>query len=340
MRFIFFFAFYLIANTIHAQIPSMPPGARGNTAQMNMGRFYGKIIDTKTGKPIDAASVQLLQNKFDSATKTRKEVIVSGQLTRANGDFSLENLSIMGQYKLKVTAIGFKTYQQNVSFALNMNGAKPGDMSQMLNNIDKDLGNIKLEEEVKQLSEVVVEGTRPTLQLGVDRKIFNVDRNIVSQGGTAVDVMRNVPTVDVDVEGNISLRNNAPQIFVDGRPSVLSLDQIPADAIQTIELITNPSAKFDASGGQSAIINIVLKKNKRVGYSGNVRTGIDMRGRPNFGGDINVRQAKINTFANVNYSMRKNKGWGETDRDNLIPAGDLSNLFLRNNNVSTGNFAF
>lgn len=340
MRYLILLSFILIHHTLFAQIPSMPPGARGNAAQMNMGRFYGKIVDTKTGKPIDAASVQLLQNKFDSATKTRKEVVISGQLTRANGDFSLENLSIMGQYKLKVTAIGFKTYEQNLSFGLSMNGGNRGDMSQMLNNIDKDLGNIKLEEEVKQLSEVVVEGTRPTLQLGVDRKIFNVDRNIVSQGGTAVDVMRNVPTVDVDVEGNISLRNNAPQIFVDGRPSVLSLDQIPADAIQTIELITNPSAKFDASGGQSAIINIVLKKNKRVGYSGNVRTGIDMRGRPNIGGDINLRQGKINAFANLNYSMRKNKGWGETDRNNLIPAGDPSTLFLRNDNVSTGDFAF
>ena len=340
MRYLILLSFIFIQYSLIAQIPTMPPGARGNAAQMNMGRFYGKIVDTKTGKPIDAASVQLLQNKFDSATKTRKEVVINGQLTRANGDFSLENLSIMGQYKLKVTAIGFKTFEKSLSFGISMNGGNRGDMSQMLNSIDKDLGNIKLEEEVKQLSEVVVEGTRPTLQLGVDRKIFNVDRNIVSQGGTAVDVMRNVPTVDVDVEGNISLRNNAPQIFVDGRPSVLSLDQIPADAIQTIELITNPSAKFDASGGQSAIINIVLKKNKRVGYSGNVRTGIDMRGRPNIGGDINVRQGKINAFANLNYSMRKNKGWGETDRNNLIPTGDLSTLFLRNDNVSTGDFAF
>lgn len=339
MRFVVIVLLMFFTLQLPAQLPGMPPGARGNAAQMNMGRFYGKIVDSKTNKPIDAASVQLLQQRFDTATKTRKEVVIAGQLTRANGDFSLENLPIMGQFKLKVTAIGYKVVQQNVSFGINMSAAGR-DMSQLLNNIDKDLGNIKLEEDVKELGEVVVEGTKPTLQLGVDRKIFNVDRNIVSQGGTGVDVMRNVPTVDVDVDGNITLRNSAPQIFVDGRPTVLSLDQIPADAIQSVELITNPSAKYDASGGQSAIINIVLKKNRRVGYNGNLRTGIDMRGMPNFGGDINVRQGKINAFASVNYNGRKNKGWGETNRNNLFPANDLSTLALNNNNVNTGAFAF
>lgn len=183
MRFVVIVLLMFFTLQLPAQLPGMPPGARGNAAQMNMGRFYGKIVDSKTNKPIDAASVQLLQQRFDTATKTRKEVVIAGQLTRANGDFSLENLPIMGQFKLKVTAIGYKVVQQNVSFGINMSAAGR-DMSQLLNNIDKDLGNIKLEEDVKELGEVVVEGTKPTLQLGVDRKIFNVDRNIVSQGGT------------------------------------------------------------------------------------------------------------------------------------------------------------
>ena len=219
---------------------------------MNIGRFYGKIVEAKTAKPIDAVSVQLYQNRMDTATKTRKDVLVTGQLTQANGDFSLEGLSPMGNYKLYITAIGFKTIEQTISFSIKPGGA-PEDMMAKL---DKDLGNIKLEADVQQLSEVVVTAEKPTLQLGIDRKIFNVEKNIVSQGGTGVDVMRNVPTVNVDIDGNITMRNSAPQIFVDGRPTVLTLDQIPADAIQSIELITNPSAKFDASGGQSAIINI------------------------------------------------------------------------------------
>jgi outer membrane receptor protein involved in Fe transport len=277
----------------------------------------------------------LIQNKFDSVSKTRKDVIVNGQLTASNGEFSLEGLNIMVQYKLKITAIGYKAIEQKAGFTINMSG---GDMSQMLNSIDKDLGNIKLEADVKELGEVVVTGDKPTLQLGIDRKIFNVEKNIVSQGGTGVDVMRNVPTVNVDVDGNVTLRNNAPQIFVDGRPSVLTLDQIPADAISSIELITNPSAKFDASGGQSAIINIVLKKNKRVGYSGGIRAGVDMRGRINAGGDFNVRQGKVNVFANLGLFQRKSISFGETDRTNF---DSLTNtLFTRNRNISEGMFLF
>ncbi len=336
MRHFFFLALSFLALNAYSQIPG---GGGRNGQQMNMGRFYGKIVDAATGKPLEAASVQLYQNKFDSTTRTRKDVLVNGQLTEANGDFSLEGLNIMTSYKLKITAIGFKTIEQKIAF--EMGRPTPGaDMSQMLNKIDKDLGNIKLESEVKQLGEVVVTGDKPTLQLGIDRKIFNVEKNIVSAGGTAVDIMRNVPTLSVDVDGNVTMRNNAPEIFVDGRPTTLTLEQIPADAIQSIELITNPSAKFDASGGQSSIINIVLKKTKRVGYSGGVRAGIDMRARLNGGADINVRQGKINFFANVGINQRKSIGWGETFRNNLIPSNDQSTLELINDNTSLGGFLF
>src|SRR5690606_1192852 len=96
-----------------------------------------------------------------------------------------------------------------------------------------------------------------------------------------------------------TLRNSAPQIFVDGRPTTLTLEQIPSDAIESVEMITNPSAKFDASSGQGGILNIVLKKNRKVGYNGGVRAGIDSRGRLNAGGDINVRQGKVNVFASA-----------------------------------------
>ena len=104
----------------------------------------------------------------------------------------------------------------------------------------------------------------------IDRKVFNVEKNLTSVGGTAVDVMKNVPSLNVDIDGNVSLRNAAPQIFVDGRPTTLTLDQIPADEIASVEIITNPSAKFDASGGGAGILNIVMKKNKKAGYNGNI----------------------------------------------------------------------
>jgi outer membrane receptor protein involved in Fe transport len=161
----------------------------------------------------------------------------------------------------------------------NGEGGNPATMAGAL---DKDLGNFRLDIDDKVLGNVTVTSSKPLLQLGIDRKIFNVDKNIVSAGGTAVDVMKNVPSVNVDIDGNVTLRNNAPQIFVDGRPTNLTLEQIPADAIESVEIITNPSAKFDASGGTAGILNIVLKKNKRVGYSGNVRANADSRGRVGF----------------------------------------------------------
>ncbi|MBX9783778.1 MAG: TonB-dependent receptor [Chitinophagaceae bacterium] len=341
MRFLSIVVLFICTGAL-AQFPGGGRPGGGNAQQMNMGRFYGKIVDGKTGRPVDAATITLTQNKFDSVSKTRKDVIITGQLTKANGEFSLEGLNIMVGYKLKISAIGYKPIEQKLNFTVNMSG---GDMSQMLNNIDKDLGNIKLETDIKQLGEVVVTGEKPTLQLGIDRKIFNVEKNIVSQGGTGVDIMRNVPTVNVDVDGNVTLRNSAPQLFVDGRPTVLTLDQIPADAIQSVELITNPSAKYDASGGQSAIINIVLKKNKRVGYSGGLRAGIDMRARLNSGFDFNIRQGKINFFANLGVNQRKSISYGETDRtetsygsgSNFVPA---NGAFTRNRNTSTGTFYF
>ena len=324
----------LLSVQLHAQIPG--GGRPGGAQNMNMGRFYGRIVDGKTNKSIEAASVQLIQNKMDTATKKRKDVVVSGQLTKGNGDFSLENLPIMGQFKLKITAIGFLPLEQNVKFDINMNG---GDFTKMLNNIDVDLGNIKLEVDAKQLDEVKVVGTKPFMQMGVDRKVFNVEKNLVSTGQTASEMMKNIPGVDVDIDGNVTLRNASPTIFVDGRPTNLTLDQIPSDAIQSVELITNPSAKFDASGGMSGIINIILKKNRKAGYNGNLRAGIDSRAMPNFGGDINIKQEKVNIFASSMYNKRKSIGEGQSLREEFFATPSVS-YDQTNKPLSTGFFNF
>ena len=328
-KLIFALSFVLLHVTLSAQSPGRGSG------QMPTGRFYGKIVDSKTGKPIEYASVQLIQSRMDTATKKRKEVVVAGMLTRANGEFSLENVSVMGPSKLKITVIGFKEYEQPVSFDI-----KPGgDMSSMINALDKDLGNVKIVFEEKVLENVTVSAAKPGLQLGIDRKVFNVDKNIVSAGGTAVDVMRNVPSLNVDIDGNVTMRNNAPQIFVDGRPSNLTLEQIPADAIQSVELITNPSAKFDASGGTSGILNIVLKKEKKVGYNGSVRANLDSRARVGGGADINLRQQKINLFANGMYHQRKSISTGVTERENYYTTPDV-NILQKDRSVMMGRFGF
>lgn len=326
----------LITYTLTAQNPTGGGNRPGGAGRPQVtGTFYGKLLEAKSQKPIEYASVQLLQNKYDSASKKRKEVVIAGMLSETNGDFRLENIPAMGQFKLQVSIIGFKPYEQTVSFDF-----KPGgDMSTMMSALDKDLGNIKIDVEEKVLGNVTITSEKPGLQLGIDRKVFNVDKNIVSAGGTAVDIMRNVPSLNVDIDGNVSLRNNTPQIFVDGRPTTMELDQIPSDAIESVEIITNPSAKFDASGGTAGILNIILKKNRKVGYNGSIRTNIDSRARVGLGADINLRQNKINVSLSGNFNQRKSISTGTTERLSLI---DNPNNILHQTDRSEfdGNFKF
>ena len=333
------FFLLLLTFNLSAQFPGGGGAARAGGQNMNMGHFYGKVIDAATNKPIDAASIQLLQNKFDSVSKKRKDVIVSGMLTTKKGEFSLENLPIMASYKLVITAIGYKTIEQKPAFVLNMAGAKPGDMSSMLSAVDKDLGNIKMETDAQQLEGVTVTADKALLTMSIDRKIFNVEKNLASVGGTAVDVMKNVPSLNVDIDGNVTLRNAAPQIFVDGRPTTMTLEQIPADAIATVEIITNPSAKFDASGGGAGILNIVMKKNRKAGYNGSIRASIDSRARPGFGGDINIKQQKINFFAAAQLGFRKSISTASTDRTDYFNNA-VAHLSQKNGPVGTGFFGF
>lgn len=336
-NFIAVFTSLLIVYTSTAQMPGGNASRPGQGRPQMSGSFYGKLVEAKTSKPIEYASVQLIQNRFDTVSKKRKEIVIAGMLTDNHGDFRLENVPAFGQFKLQVSIVGFKPYEQNVSFDLKPGSG--GDMSSMMAALDKDLGNIKIDIAEKTLDNVTVTASNPGLRLGIDRKVFNVDKNLVSAGGTAVDIMRNVPSISVDIDGNVTMRNNTPQIFVDGRPTNLSLDQIPADAIESVEIITNPSAKFDASGGTAGILNVVLKKNKRVGYSGSIRTNIDSRARLGFGGDINLRKDKVNFFLNANMNQRKSISNGTTDRTTLIGS---PNTFMHqlDESISKGQFLF
>ena len=314
----------------------MPTGQMRGNGQAPSGRLYGKVVDA-ANKGIEAASVTLVTKKLDSATNQQKEVIIGGMLTDKNGDFSIENVPVMGRYTLRITGIGYQQYESKAAFEMpNRSGNDP---SSMLSALDKDLGNIQLDIDDKILSGVTVTSSKPLLQMGIDRKIFNVDKNIVSAGGTAVDVMKNVPSVNVDIDGNVTLRNNAPQIFVDGRPTNLTLEQIPADAIESVEIITNPSAKFDASGGTSGILNIVMKKNRRVGYSGNLRINADSRGRVGGGADINIRQNKVNFFVSGNLFQRKSLSSGITDRTNFY-SSDTSRFYQTDESDGGGTFKY
>ncbi len=331
-----------------AQFPGAPGGGAGKSVP-NMGHVFGKIVDS-LGKPVSEVSVVLLQNKFDSVSKKKKDVLLKAIITKANGEFNFEDLPVFGPLKMQISAVGFKTIEQTVSFMPKMDPSKKpvgsatsgdpsGGMAAMMSAFDKDLGKIKLSTDANNLAAVTVKSVAPSMRLDIDKKVFNVEKNIVSAGGTALDVMRNVPSVNVDIDGNVSVRNSAPTIFVDGRPTTLTLDQIPADAIESVEVITNPSAKYDASGGGAGILNIVLKKNRKTGYNGNLRAGVDKRGALNGGGDFSVRQGKFNLSASLMVNQNKGVTTGTTERLNLLDSPQTS-VFQDNYNKTKGGFLF
>jgi outer membrane receptor protein involved in Fe transport len=342
-NFLFLFGIFMVSITANAQFPGMGgrsgagAGANQNT---NIGHFYGKIQDPKTKKGIEGVTVQLKGNKFDTATKKMKEVTLGTIITKSNGDFTFDNLSLFGNFKLKLSALGYKTVEQAITFGIKFpqGGAAP-DFSKMMAMADKDLGNILMEEDATNLGNVTVtSSTKPQFELGIDRKIFNVDKNLMGAGATATDLMKNIPALNVDIDGNVTLRNAAPTIFIDGRPTTITLDQIPSEIIDKVEIITNPGAKYDASGGNAGILNIVLKKNKKTGYNGGIRAGVDSRGMPNFGGDFNLRQNKINFTGSGSYNQRKSISEGITDRNNILSIP--SNIYNVQNSTNTGYFAF
>ncbi|MCW3112075.1 MAG: TonB-dependent receptor [Segetibacter sp.] len=343
--------FLAIATFLSIQLfAQFPMGGAGKPGQAppSIGNVYGKLVDS-LGKPVGDASVVMLVNRMDTVTKKRKDVLLKAIVTKSNGEFNFSELPVFGGLKLKISAIGFKPIEKPVAFQMKMEapaaGKPSGDpagqmsaMGGMLNSFVKDLGNIQMSAEPRVLENVTVTTTASGLKLDIDKKVFSVEKNIVSAGGTAVDVMRNVPSVQVDVDGNVKLRNAAPQIYVDGRPTTLSLDQIPADAIATVEVITNPSAKYDASGGNAGILNIVLKKNKQSGYNGNLMAGVDRRGGFNAGGNFSMRQNKLNFTAAAMMNRMRNQSIGTTNRLNY---GDTqTHVFQNNDNRTKGAFVF
>jgi outer membrane receptor protein involved in Fe transport len=329
-QFIFFIGALFLVLSASAQVPAgMPAGKGTGQAPPAIGRIFGKIVDS-SGKGIPDASIVLLHQRMDTATKKMKEVLLRGASTQFNGDFNLEELPVMGQFTLTVSSKGFSAVSQKISLF------QPGTGQP---SFEKDLGKIQLQKDVQQLEAVVVTASTSRLKMDIDKKVFSVGANIVSAGGTAVDVMKNVPSVNVDIDGNVTVRNASPQLYVDGRPTTLSLDQIPADAIESVEVITNPSAKYDASGGNAGILNIVLKKNKKSGYNGTVNAGIDKRGGVNGGANLNLRQNKVNFSVSMFGNQNRNRGTGETSIQSFLTNPTLL-VDQSSSNRNKGGFLF
>ena len=286
-------------STLHAQFPGGGPGGPGGPPPAMTGRVYGKVID-ETGAGVGYATVQVEGKVMDPATQTLRDTIYAGQFTADNGDFNFEQLSARGPLEVVVSFLGYAEIRQPFDF-------KSGPT--------KDLGNLSLATAASTLTEVTVTAEASLSTLSLDRKSYRVDKDLSTAGGTAIDALKNVPSLSVDLNGNVSLRNGAPQVFIDGRPSTLTLDQIPSTSIESVEVITNPSAKFDAGGGAAGIVNIVLKKDQQIGYNGNVRVGGDSQGGYNLGGDINARGGKVNVFGSGMLMSRQGTTVGTTVRE-------------------------
>jgi hypothetical protein len=293
MRTIFIlFTFIFFAGNVSAQIDKEPiPTPDADVIQLKTANsVFGRIVDIQNNKGIEAASVQLFVPIIDTVSHQTKDSLIAAMLSKPNGDFSFSNIPSFQNLKLQISAIGYTLYDHVFPFANDSATAQ-----------QKDLGNIIMSHEHEKLQAITIVAERPALKMGIDKKIFDVDKSITSKGGTALDVMKNIPSVSVDVDGNIELRNATPTIFIDGRPTILTLDQIASDDIERIELITNPSAKYDASS-TGGIINIILKKNKRYGINGIVSASAGIPERFSGNANLNLRQGKFNFFVSSNYN--------------------------------------
>jgi hypothetical protein len=264
-------------------------------------KVTGKVIEKDTKLPLEFANIAF----FDTAN-----TVVNGGLTDANGEFSFDVKP--GTYTIRIEFISFKP----VSFSRDITS-------------DTNLGITSLEVDVTQLEAVEIIAERTTVDIKLDKRVYTVGQDMMVKGGTISDVLDNVPSVSVDAEGNVALRGNeGVTVLIDGRPSSLSggniadiLRQLPAESVDKVEVITNPSARYDAEGG-GGIINIVLKKGKADGFNGSVTANTGIPENHGINGNLNFRSEKFNLFSNFGYQYRRNPGNSFTDTEYLDEAGN------------------
>ena len=263
------------------------------TAQDQSG-IIGTVIDSASRQPLDYATVSLI-NQTDKKA-------VAGMHTDSKGQFSLRGLAA-GQYTLRIGFMGYQTYEQtNINYTDGQTITLPP---------------VSLRSSgARVLKEVVVSAPSPGMSIGIDRKVFNVEQSLISQGGSVTDLLSDIPSLSVDADGTVSLRGSSGvRILIDGKPSAMAgsditqvLQSLPANSVQRIEVITNPSSKYEAEG-QSGIINIVLKKNLKTGLNGLVTASGGSYRNYNGGISLNYRDSSFNYYGNYDY--RKSRRLGE-----------------------------
>ncbi|MCT4698032.1 outer membrane beta-barrel family protein [Tenacibaculum haliotis] len=281
------------------------------------GTVSGKVIDKTTKEPLPYVNIIIK----DAANK-----ILTGGITNDNGTFSIKNIP-EGKNTIEIQFIGYKTISKQVT----------------INNKNRkiNLGTISLIEDSTTLDEVEIRAETSTVVQKVDRKVINVGKDLTSAGTTASELLNNVQSVSVDSQtGGISLRGNSNvRVLVDGKPTNMSaaqlLKQIPSSSIKSIELITNPSAKYNPEG-MSGIINIILNKNANMGFNGSVDLGVttDYFTRFNGSTNMNYKTGKVNFFGNYGYNTGNNLNYGQIER----PENNNVQQF-RGNNANTSHLA-
>lgn len=279
---------------------------RPNGKKRNPIIITGTVLDKDDNLPLEYATL-ILQN-------VRNPDRITGGITNEKGQFSIETFP--GNYNIKIEYLSYKSYEQK---------------AQILK-ASKDLGIIKLIPDLEQLEGVEVVGEKTTVELRLDKKVYNVGSDLTVKGGSVTDVLDNVPSVTVDEEGAISLRGNeSVRILINGKPSALSglssdaLQQLPAESIEKVEVITNPSARYDAEG-TAGILNIILKQSKTTGLNGSVSV---FTGYPKNNGasvNLNLRRKNFNIFTNTSYRYRDSPGNALFEQENFAPNGTTASF--------------
>lgn len=286
------------------------------------GTVKGRVLDKQTNEVLQFVNIRVTQ----SATGK----MVKGAITDAKGTFNVTGL-VDGKYVLTVSFMGYKDVVRNFEVTKDRRAVS--------------YNALYLAGDQKMLKEVQVTGQRSQMKLEVDRKSFSVDQVLAAAGGSASDLLENIPSVEVTTDGEISLRGNSSvEVWINGKASGLTSDnraeilqQIPAESIEKIEVIDNPSAKFSPEGS-AGIINIILKRDRRAGYYGSVRAGAATSGGWNTGGSINYSSGKLDAFANVGYRRRKNNG-GSLSEQTYKGSNTYQNYEAENNRGGGNLFA-
>ncbi len=295
----------IIPIVAEAQPPRGPGGRGGGRMKMdpNKGAIAGKVMDKSTGLGISFANIAVY--------KSGTEELVAGNNSRDDGGFFVKDLDF-GTYDLKINFIGYSEFSKE---KIEINEE----------NRFARMRQIMLSEDAQQLAEVEVTAKREMVQFGLDKRVFNVDKDLSAAGGDATEVLKNIPSVEVDIDGNVSLRGNANvRVFINGRPSGIVglsrqavLQQIPANIIQRIEVMTNPSAKYSPEG-MTGIINIITKKQNKRGFNLNAQTSYDTNKSAQASLNLNYRIGKFNWFGNYAFQNRRRFRKGLIDNENLV----------------------